>query len=124
MICENENPCEERIYIIQGEDKLLRVKILDENDVAVDLSLVTEIQATFDAEIYGNKVVKKLSDISDPIEIVSGTSIIEIPLKTAQTELLKPARGQYFFVAIDFDNGRKIMRVDSRYDVLKAPEFS
>jgi len=123
MICENENPCEERVYIIQGEDKTLRVKILDENDVAVDLSLVTEIQASFDAEIYGNQVVKKLSDLSDPIEIVSGTSIIEIPLKTAQTELLKPARGQFFYVAIDFDNGRKIMRVDSRYDVLKAPNF-
>ena len=123
MICENENPCEERVYIIQGEDKTLRVKILDENDVAVDLSLVTEIQASFDAEIYGNQVVKKLSDLSDPIEIVSGTSILEIPLKTAQTELLKPARGQFFYVAIDFDNGRKIMRVDSRYDVLKAPNF-
>jgi len=123
MICENDNPCEERVYIIQGEDKTLRVKILDENDVAVDLSLVTEIQASFDAEIYGNQVVKKLSDLSDPIEIVSGTSILEIPLKTAQTELLKPARGQFFYVAIDFDNGRKIMRVDSRYDVLKAPNF-
>ena len=123
MICENDNSCEERVYIIQGESKTLRVKILDENDVAVDLSLVTEIQASFDAEIYGNQVVKKLSDLSDPIEIVSGTSIIEIPLKTAQTELLKPARGQFFYVAIDFDNGRKIMRVDSRYDVLKAPNF-
>jgi hypothetical protein len=123
MICENQNPCEERVYIIQGEDKRLKVKILDENDVAVDLSLVTEIQASFDAEIYGNQVVKRLSDISDPIEIVSGTSIIEIPLRAAETELLKPARGQFFFVAIDFNNGRKITRVENRYDVLKAPNF-
>lgn len=123
MICENDNPCEERVYIIQGEDKTLRVKILDENDVAVDLSLVTEIQASFSGELYGSTIIKKLSDISDPIEIVAGTSIIEIPLKADQTELLKPARGQFFYVAIDFDNGRKIMRVDSRYDVLKAPNF-
>lgn len=124
--CENTNPCEERVQIIQGEKRVFTVKILDNNDVGKDLTGVGEILAYFASETSGTYIEKKKSDVVDPIEVIAGTSNVKITLSATQTSDLKPGKGQTFFLVIDFpgDTGRKAFKLEKSYDVIEAPAFA
>jgi len=123
--CDPRNLCDEIPQIVQGEKRIITVKILDQNDVGQDMTGVGEIWASFPAKVSGQFVTKKKSDVVDPIEVISGTSNVKITLSPTNTQLLKPAKGQMFFVAIEFPGslGKKVFRVSS-YDVLEAPAFA
>lgn len=118
--CVESSKCE-RIEIIQGEKKILTVKILDENNIGKDLTGVSEIWAEFPGTT--NWVEKKKSDMVNPIEIVTGTPNVKITLATTDTKKLKVGKNQSFFLAIDFPGslGRQIFRINNAYDVIELP---
>jgi len=123
--CNESGACEPAIEIIQGEKRVLTVQILDVNSVGQDMTGVSQVWASFPSKVSAEFITKKLTDMVDPIEIMSGTSNVKITLGSSNTVLLKPARGQLFYVAVQFPGslGRRVFKVGS-YDVIEAPTFA
>lgn len=109
------------ITIVQGQRKELLVVILDPNCEAKTLSGVGEIFSVH-PKVKEGFLIKKKSDSIDPIEILSGTNIIKIPLNTSDTVQLRPQDRETFFVAIDFPTplGRQIFKIEDGYNVCQA----
>lgn len=123
--CNTQNLCEANPLIIQGEKRVLYVKILNQQSVGQDMTGVGEIWATFPAKTSGQYVTKKKTDPTDPITVIPSSSSIRITLPADQTLNLKPAKGQTFFVKIVFPAplGEKVFKVGF-YDVSEAPAFA
>ena len=123
--CNQSSACEPIVEIIQGEKRVLTVQILDVNSVGQDMTGVSQVWASFPSKVSGEFVTKKLTDVVDPIQILTGTSNVKITLGPSNTGLLKPARGQLFYVAVQFPGslGKRVFKVGS-YDVIEAPQFA
>lgn len=121
----SETCFDSKIKIVQGEKKIITVKILDANDVGQDLTGVTLAQAAFPLKNC-NYLKKRSDDAVDPVEIILASSNVRITLGPTETAQLKAGTGQTFYVSIDFPGalGRKVVKLENRFDVLEAPEFA
>ena len=116
--------CEPIPQIVQGEYKELTAVVLNENGEARNLDGVTLYQSVHPTE-DGEFLVKKSTDATYPIERITGTNKIKVPLSPDQTKLLKPCKGVTMFLVVDFPSPRyrSIFEIEDAYDVIEA-EFT
>ena len=116
--------CEPVPQIVQGEYKELTAVVLNENGEAKNLDGVTLYQSSHPKE-DGTWLIKRSDDATYPIERITGTDKIKIPISPAQTATLKPEKGATIFLALDFPapRNRSIFKIEDAYDVTQA-EFT
>ena len=104
--------------IVQGQRATLIVTILDKNRVAKDMTGVTEIVSMHPATA-GGFVKKRLTDSTDPVIIIAGTSKVKITLPKVTTLLMMEDKNVTFFLSIDFPLplGRVVKKIENAYDL-------
>lgn len=116
--------CEDKIEIVQGENRELTIAILNEQGEIKDLTGNTGIQSVHPKD-DGTYLIKSTSDVVDPITIISGTNKIKIVLNPTDTADLKPIKNTTMYVAVDFPAplDRRVFKIKDAYDVCEA-EFT
>ena len=120
----SKDPCDDRIIIVQGEDRRFTVVVLNENGEVKDLTGVTFIQS-----VHPNAdptfLIKSTTDALNPIEIISGTNKIRISLSQTETQALKAIKDTTIWLSIDFPDPlkRRVFKILDAYDVCES-EFS
>lgn len=116
---------ETRLIIVQGQKKVMLIRMLDDQNQNIELDNVNSIKASFENKLY-QTLQKSMTDVDNPIEINLSDSLIKITLNSTESFSLRTGRNQSFWLQISFadDKGIQVFKFENALDVIDAPAFT